>query len=460
MRLLILDLIRRQKWVYLSAGLFITLFMFAPSSFSTASIGLWGGMVLGSGYLPREIYMLPISRKEIWQARCVAWVVIPVVVYGASGLLSVGIASMFSNTALRAGGAPDLASNLSWILLSSSYALVYSGTVLAISIPVSNFLARSVSPLNAVLIKGVLFTAAAIVGFRFASKLPMQWQQMTAIPVLLLWIGLSLTVLAFFHAPRIAPRRIAPMAFLHSARLDVKATPVRPRLTGMKLFVWCQIRAVVFVGVASGIASQLPLVVVGWTEPDRLSLIERGTLFFQPLPGGPVMLFFTPIMFAAFWILMAPDILGVRSLRTLPISTRTIAAMFTLIPVLFWTTFWVFPIASYAILSGHLPPALRLDLLAGLIGLTCLVSSAATKAGIKGLSQFVALPAVTIVGFSILHFYGQPLSFMRASFIGGLGLIAVAISYRMHYHALQRNSSVYVSKLRLRGLSQPSLIAQ
>jgi hypothetical protein len=189
-------------------------------------------------------------------------------------------------------------------------------------------------------------------------------------------------------------------------------------------------------------------------------MLEQGTVFFNPIPTGAAIFFATPVIFAAIWIFMAPDILGLRRLRTLPLTTRTVAAILTLIPMLFWVAYWIFPLAAYWMLAGQLPPTLRLDLLAGLTGLTCMASAAATQDWLKGPAQIVVLPLLAFAGFSALHYYGAPLNTAVTSLIGSVGWIAVAVSFVLHDRALQRNGSAYISRLRFLGNRRPRWIVQ
>jgi hypothetical protein len=230
-------------------------------------------------------------------------------------------------------------------------------------------------------------------------------------------------------------------------------------LSGLKLLVGRQILLLLIVAIAAGITSQLPTV-LDRLFPDGRTLIERGMVTFAPNAHAVTALFFVfPVLFIAICSLLMPEFLGVRHLRALPLTTRALTAMFTLTPILLWLAFWVSPLAAYWILTGNFPSTLRLDLLAGLIGLTCLVGCSATQALVKAGAQFVMLLVLPCAGIA-LYFYGQPLSSELSSLIELLGLVGVAVSFLLNYRAFQRNSSLYVSKLRVLGMARPRWISQ
>jgi hypothetical protein len=141
-------------------------------------------------------------------------------------------------------------------------------------------------------------------------------------------------------------------------------------------------------------------------------------------------------------------------------TTRTLAAMFTFLPTLTWLVFWPFLLAGYWLLAGHLPSTFRLDLLAGIAGLTCLLTSASMQARVISRGNFFLWDLLACAGFIFLYLYLQPLSPAVTSLVGAFGLVGVAVSFLMNVRALQQNSSVYVSLVRARMTDPQRLIAR
>jgi hypothetical protein len=131
----------------------------------------------------------------------------------------------------------------------------------------------------------------------------------------------------------------------------------------------------------------------------------------------------------------------------LPISTRALAAVLSLFPMVFWLSFWLFPIAGHWMVFGDWPPSLRLELLSGLTGLTCLVESAVLLSSVAAPVRILPLPLCVAAGFGALHFYGAPLTPVASGLIGTLGLAAVAVSFVLNARALRQSSAIYKSVL-------------
>jgi len=448
MRLLLMDILHRRKLIYFYACMFC--FSAAnTSSFSYSSFGLamGVGVMLGVVFESRELHYLPISRKNIWRAR---WIlsITPVILSAVFGLL--GFAIMLAISQVTSLGTRT---DKSWILPATVFQLVYIGSLLAASIPASYLTRRIVLPARRLLVNVALVLSAIVLGFLIEQRLPKQWQEMTGGLVVILAIGLCLTVIGFFHSPKIAPREFLAKPLNPATRAskpDLKARETWAGRTGLNLLVGRQVLAFLITGAVCGIGSQLPLLLEGWQPADRAALIERGgTLFGSPDLILAVAYFLMPVLLSAMWTAFAPDWLRVRELRVLPMTTRTVAAMFTLLPTLTWLTFWLFLLAGYWLLTGHLPSTFRLDLLAGIVGLTCLLNSASMQARAKAPGGFLLLHLLSCAEFILLYMYVQPLSPAVTSLVLEFGLIGVGVSFLLNVRALQRNNTVYVSLIRV-----------
>jgi hypothetical protein len=147
---------------------------------------------------------------------------------------------------------------------------------------------------------------------------------------------------------------------------------------------------------------------------------------------------------ATGWIFLAPDLLGLRHLRVLPIRTRALAAVLTLVPVLFWVSFWVFLVAASWMIFGHRPPSLRLEMLSGLTGLTCLVESHVLLSSVRTPVRILTLPLCFGAGVGAL-LSRVPLETLPSGLIGILGLVVIAASFELKTRALRQGGAIYKS---------------
>jgi len=444
MRLLILDFIRRQKHLYKIGAVFLIGFSFMGISAESMFQAIV--LMIGAMYLfalnSREIHQLPVSRKEIWRARW-ALVCFPVALSLAIRLALFGIAAAIGR---------NLGGSISWILLSNCFPLIYLGAMFAVTIPITKYMLPRLASLTPILLGSAAFGIAVVAGEAFlAERLPKRLEEWGGGTILMLAVGVCLTAMAFFHEPKIAPRLVIRLSPASSPRIDgagPKAAQRSTGLTGLPFLFWVQIRMLLVFGISCGIAAQLPIVIAGQLEFQSASRLEQVTFFLGRVPVGAAIFLLTPIFFASLTIFMASDLLGLRHLRSLPLANRSLAAILTLIPMVFWVIFWVFPVAAHWMVFKQLPSTFRLDLLALLIGLTCLAGSATMLCSVKGPLQFLALPFLTFAGFSVLHFLGQ-LSMAATLLTGFLGLSGVVVSFVLYERALQRNSAVYKSKIPL-----------
>jgi hypothetical protein len=68
MRLLLIDALRRHMWSYFTASLYF-IAASSRSYFSGVALGLGIGAMLSIGGGSREIFYLPVSRKDVWRTR-------------------------------------------------------------------------------------------------------------------------------------------------------------------------------------------------------------------------------------------------------------------------------------------------------------------------------------------------------------------------------------------------------
>jgi hypothetical protein len=340
---------------------------------------------------------------------------------------------------ILAGGTPTFSA--SWPLLIFLFQLSALGMLAFVSGPMAGYTVKYFRPAAHVGVFVLLVVAATAAQLVFLAQSFRDMHRWSAGMILLLAAGLCVTAISFFHSPRIAPRFVLNLSPRASQGTGETRSLTKPWATGLTFFAWAQLRGVLFAAIGSGIASQLPMLLEWWFSVSA-SILERQSLFSEPVPLGALFLF-APIVMVTIWIVLGPDLVGLRHLRMLPISTRALAAVLTLWPILFWLSFWVFPVAAHWMVFDHRPPSLRLELLSGLTGLTCLVESAVLLSSVATPVRILALPLCIAAGFGALHLYGAPLKPEAAGFIGLLGLAAIAASFVLNARALRRSSSIY-----------------
>jgi hypothetical protein len=441
--LLFLNLLRRRRWLY---GLAVPCFLVPPLA-TGFMIGAWSL----SGLSSREILLLPVSRKEIWRTR---WILalLPVVIGLFSRWVRLG-------AVILAGGKPGFSA--SWPLLIFLFQLSTLGMLAFMSGPIVPYIVKYFRLARQLRVFVLLGVFAVALEFVFISQAHFrEMHEWSAGIILLLAAGLFVTAISFFHSPQIAPRFVLDLSSRESQGVGETRSLTKPRATGLTFFAWNQLRGVLAGAIVSGVGSQLPTLLLAWWVSDDASILESLSLFSEPVPVGALILLVTPITTATGWICLGPDLLGLRQLRVLPISTRTLAAVLTVVPMLFWLCFWMFPVAGYWMIFGHWPPALRLELLSGLTGLTCLVESAVLLSSVAAPIRILPLPLCMAAGFGALHLYGAPLTPVASGFIGILGLAGIAASFVLNARALCQSSAIYKSVVWRPAVSPVRLIAQ
>lgn len=438
---LVLDLLRRRRlllYVVLALPYLPAVFMPLVTAMVTVlMIGTWFLFRPGSS---REVLQLPLSRKQFWRTRWILAFTVPLLhLFGR--LARLGIA---------AAGGREAAFSLSWVLLIFLFQLSTLGILAVMSGPIRQRVSKLLHPAKR--FHDYFFYAMYPAGYGLVALLAAivaaglldlpAYRQMAEWPAgvpLLMAVGLCGAAISFFHSPEIAPRSVVDLP-LRESQGDIETHPLtKSWVTGPAFFVWTQIRTAVLTAMISG-----AIYIFLWWILDG-PVLQRFAMFSEGPHNVAAILLLGISLGDSKRSFSGTDPLGLPHLRVLPLTTRTLAAVLTLLPVLFFLCSWVVPIAAYRILSGHLPwPwALRLEWLFVLAGVSCLMNSVALRA--------VGTPARTLslgllfmaAGFSIKGPSGTPWPPATTELIGLLGLAGIVASFLLSARALRRSSSIY-----------------
>ena len=447
---LILD--RLDRWrllLYLPALLFLPLTLM-PELIMALMISSW----FFSGSTSREILQLPLSRKQLWRTRWIFAFTFPLF-HLFSRLAQLGIAAMRGR---------EVAFSLSWALLIFLLQLSTLGILAVLSGPIRQRISKLLRPakrfhdfffLN-VYPAGYLLVTLAAMGTQILLESPAYRQMVewpTGVPPFLA-VGLCSAAISFFHSPQIAARSVVEMSPRKSRGANETRPLTKSWVTGPAFFAWTQIRATVLEAMIFG-----ALFIFLWWVLDTV-LLKRFTMFSEG-PHTMAAVLLSGLSIGSSKTFSGNYGLSLRHFRVLPLSTRTLAAVFTLLPGLSCLCSWLVPVAAYRIMSGHLPWAwaLHLELLSILAGLSCVKSSAALSA-VGTAARFLSLVLVFMAAGSNTYRYGTMLPPGATGLIGLLGLAGIAAAFVVNARALRRSSSIYKPALPLSGVSQPRWISE
>jgi hypothetical protein len=415
-------------------------------------------LMIGSWFLSmdtsREILQLPLSRKQLWRTRWIFAFTFPLF-HLFSRLAQLGIAAMRGR---------EVAFSLSWALLIFLFQLSTLGILAVLSGPIRQRISKLLRPprrfhdfffLN-VYPAGYLLVTLVAMGTLILLESP-AYRQMAEWPTGVspfLAVGLCIAAMSFCHSPQIAARSVMEMSPCKSRGANKPRPLTKSWVTGPAFFVWTQIRSALLKAMIFGSLYLLLWWITDWFLFKRFTIFSDG-----PHPLAAVLLLALSFGSSSGYFL-GTNTLGLRHFRVLPLSTRTLAAMITLLPVLFCLCSWVAPVAAYRIISGHLPWALRLDLFCALAGLSSLVGSVALRAAGTP-ARILSLSLLFIAAGFSGSLYRTPLPPAPPGLIVGLlGLAGIAVSFVLNARALRRGSSIYKPVLPPSGVSQPRWISE
>jgi hypothetical protein len=424
-RLIVLDQLRQMRAAYLMIGALVTLVWLAfaggprDMSLVVAFSILWacvaGPLMTFTNLARKEFTVLPVSRRQLWQARWLLGTVIPVAVTATGAAVALAMAPV-----LPVGNQAHLDTFILAALCEFAYLGVISGLLVLLSRRRSRLSPwrggdRAIDALALVVLIGGFFGGE----FLIRPYLPVRWADLRSVTGVVLAAGVALAVASYFHSPGRGGRafaRLAPGAKPRTAAGS--ALRQVSRLTsGFVSILW---------------------IILGWCVFASVIVAIVGLLAGNPFRGLQ--------NHTALWIIMAifitrPDWRSrLRALRTLPIGTSKLNAMLLGTSAALWLSVWATLAILHVLVPGRVGDILRPEWIAGLIGLSMLGVSfdLQSRWAIKG--AMLALALALIVGSARYLHVGSTMVWPAWILLGVAALSAAAL---LNHYALTRSSSIY-----------------
>ena len=441
-RRLIIDFLWRARGVPLALlilGCATTLAGRIPTDVMVAlsmTAAFCAGPLMVDHLITREVFLLPVSGRQLWRARWWVTTVGAVIVIAIPKTAAIG----------RHG--------ISFFLLSMLCDLAYVGVAPALW-PLFNtqprgpvWFRRAAIRLGMILWLLTLGGGAVVWPFVMRASLPTEWGHLAGPSGLVLGVALVLTVIGYRHTP-------APGAPRNLMRGRGETNPVRPsglaaaripeRLTGVS-YVLMRDAQVSFAYAALVIGTLLVLGVL----PDPADGLSAHITYAADsvVPGTGE--FFGRSLWLMLLFSCCPG--GVqwqrvlRHARTLPLSTTQLIALLVAVPLMRWLAVWLV-LALLFVLDGRAPRPFAADTLLAFTAIPALMhavglgmnhSRTTTVLGV----MFVGLVTVTL---SLRFFAGieEVAAALRLSMTALVGLVVLAAAVLLHYHTLTRRSATY-----------------
>ena len=454
MRLLIADLVRRNRWKAALSGVLLAA-MFGEASLGTPTLAFWFsmGMTFGLGpaitlgFVPRLIWYLPVAKRDVWRA---GWLV------GTLGVTLVTTAAK-----LAAILVPQLQHSLGLasIVLSSVYDFAYAGAGCGLVILATWPLPTS-GPWRPVSVFQGLAASALALGLPLAllgnlvagDRLPIHWMDLTARSAAVLVAALSLAVATYFHSP------VPPTPANRSSRRSrVKSGTPRFELDGLSGLpyllaheaVWTLMLGAFLVGgsalfvfVAAGITQSSE----GFVGLLRSTLLTLDTGRVKLEPDGGFGAFSLLIAFAVFATSLAPRFPSMmRHLRVLPLGPALLNALLIAWPAAFWLAAWTALLTLRYVILGQVLVLYHVNALVGLIGLSAIVQAMTLR--LPRLLRPLTFSALLLPVPLLLLVNPLPPAASVAFGLGGLAVAAV-----LNHRSLARRSTYAPIGVQIRGV--------
>jgi hypothetical protein len=322
----------------------------------------WIGLGALAVYLYRRMAVhnllltLPVTRREVWGASCLAAVVVPTLVQIVVSVLM--LALMWS----RADVAMFRHASLETLLLGGLYSVVFLQLVLLLT---PGFSSRRQS---VVTVAAALSLAAL---WWYADFLPETVGAFTSTSALLLWATVVIGIVAYRLPSTYAP--VAPLARAgRRFTLDVSGFVLLNRLTGVpSVLVAHTLLGVVCFGGAFLMAVMLPV----WFDSKTLAEATAEQFAWFHNIDGRGLLTGDSILFLVTWVIGFANIWTplAQQLRVLPLTPRTVNTVFLTMPLIMWAIVWVILLAIRTWILGY-PGTLRLDILLAVSGTSTLAN--------------------------------------------------------------------------------------
>ena len=392
------------------------------------------GPVLTGQFVRREVFLMPVSTRQLWLARW--W------------LATVGAATVVVLPNLlvpRASTALTLAAALC--------ALAYNGVYVAL-LPLLNARPRGSRRVRVAVLRGQaalgLFTGLGGFAWAFLLRpwLPTAPEHLAGPAGFVLGAALLVTLAGYLHVPGPeVPALMNRRAFEAAGRehASTLAMPPRPRLTGVRYLLWRDAAiSLVYAGTVMAVLAALSVV----TETGGPSAhIRRVTLSVMPGPGEPL----SRLGWLVLLLSCAPAGLlwqnALRHVRALPLSAFQVSALLAAVALSRWLAFWLLA-ALLASLDSSVSVVFRPDALLAFVGIGSAVQAAGLRWTGTSPARLIIGASVTaglVIGGSIWLADVLPAA---AAAVGAspwtfVGLITLASAVLLNLHTLTRRSATF-----------------
>lgn len=337
-------------------------------AFSLGGAMFVGWFLAGVSLAPREVQLRPISRREIWLARCVV-----AVLFCAIPALLLAVTLPFKN-----GGPKDWATVAVTVLVIN---VLFMGAFIGIValFPPNFWAPGSVGPAKAVL------AVAYFMSPFWPAVLPFLWhvrpEDFTVSTWLFAIMALGLIAIAARHVPE--PGTMRPRGIVRSTgggwagqRLEESA-----QLHGLPLMLATEARQALLFAVSMIIAISALNRLLGGSW-----IVAAASSMLAPFAGATVV---GDRSIGFLWMLFGPPGIegsrySLRQLRVLPVSSVLLASTLVGIRWLHTTAAWLAILTLVGLAPGAWPAHLRLDLFSTALGLAAVGATGSLAVGKTG----------------------------------------------------------------------------
>ena len=452
MRLLIADRLRRTSpWVILFVAAFAGGMWWAGPSFeqpgraltTSMAIVLMGGPLTTLWFIPRNVWYLPVSRRDIWRAN---WLV---AVVGLILLMTAAKVIAWLVPATDAGRLPIASVALS-ALFDFAAAGAGCGLVLMATRPRPSGQHRHTAWAIA---KGVAEFTLPVCGLAvmylpgWTGWLPpARWSEVTPATGVLLMVAVGFTITTWFHVPTpLTPsNRLAPPDEAAKTRSRVRAST----LSGMPRLLIREAAWVFAIAGSLAVGGALIVMVMAGVVQDRsflrqflhdaLRIADSGGVSRNDVGYVAFNLLIWYALFASATATRFP--LMLRHLRVLPFSVTRLNALLVAWPALIWITAWVVGTGLYYAVVGHAPTRPHVPTIVALTGICALVQAISLRfSTVTRLMNFAT-------GAGLVPFAGL-INAPPPAILTLFGVATLAAAAAINRSALARNSTYKAAPL-------------
>lgn len=458
LRHLIPDFLRRLWTVHAGACAALAIFWATAGSLplerefffalSLAAAFVLGPMLAITQFGITEIFLLPVSRRDLWRA---VWFLSTLA--ACASTLAAKLAGVAVGTLLMT----EHPLGLSQVAISSLLDLAYVGLVIGVllllrhgSTGVSGWVGRALSAIT-IAVTTLSFVGGVLWGFLVQAYLPSEWSHLRGPALSLLVAGIGIAMATYFYAPppgirqasrggeaRARPATIArfgpKLEWLTGTRLMLVQETLRAAGASLMLIVFFAVLGT-FIDPQQGLAEKLRAWRLLPFEPGDASL----AIYWLVIYGGMMLNGIAP----------ARDPLGSspwRHLRVLPMTTADLIRLLLARRALGWLTIWTVLLIVHLAVTRSLPATLRPELLVVAIGADALIHALQVRwqrhpIGLASLALYSGM--ILVVGL-VLVLPLRLLSEMWAdTLLVSVGLAAMAVAAWILSRTLRGSSVLY-----------------